>query len=250
VIRWIFFDVGNVLFSDDPVMTLVYQRLWEAIHQAQPDFSFDQLMAEREHLIRTNSYGHYSMLALHYLDPRTWETVHRAIQAEVRAAPLVYYIPVLGARPVLETLVGCYRLAIAANQPPSCRTMLQHFQLLSFFDVVGLSDEMGLAKPDPRFFQFLLEQAGVAAAEALMIGDRTDYDIGPAKQLGMKTIRLILSLAAKGDPPDSVFGRKYLESIERAAMSTADPRGSTEEPDLTLYSWAEIPPAVNWLAQA
>src|SRR5450756_1810481 len=83
-------------------MTLVYRRVWEAIHQAQPDFSFDQLMAEREHLICTNSYGNYSMLALRYLDPRTWETVHLAIQAEVRAAPLVYYTPVPGARPVLE----------------------------------------------------------------------------------------------------------------------------------------------------
>ena len=231
-------------------MTLVYRRVWEAIHQAQPDFSFDQLMAEREHLICTNSYGNYSMLALRYLDPRTWETVHLAIQAEVRAAPLVYYTPVPGARPVLEALVGRFRLAIAANQPSSCRTMLQHFELLSFFDIVGLSDEMGLAKPDPHFFQFLLEQAGVTAEEALMIGDRVDYDIGPAKRLGMKTIRLILSLATKGDPPDSIFGRKYLESIERAAMSTADPCGSEEEPDLTLYSWAEIPPAVNRLAQA
>jgi FMN phosphatase YigB (HAD superfamily) len=112
-----------------------------------------------------------------------------------------------------------------------------------------LSDEMGLAKPDPRFFQFLLEQASVPAEEALMIGDRTDYDIGPAKRLGMKTIRLILSLAAKGSPLDSVFGRKYCESIERAALSTADPRGSEEEPDLTLYSWAEIPAAVTRLAQ-
>jgi len=250
MVRWIFFDVGNVLFSDDPVMTLIYQRMWEAIHQAQTDFSFDQLMAERERLIRMNSYGHYSMLALRYLDSSAWETVHRAIQAEVRAAPLAYYIPVPGARPVLEALVGRFRLAIAANQPASCRAMLQHYQLLSFFDVVGLSDEMDLAKPDPRFFQFLLKQAGVTAADVLMIGDRTDYDIGPAKRLGMKTIRLILNQAAKGDPPDSYFGRRYLASIERAAMSTADPRGSEEEPDLTLHSWAEIPAAVNKLAQA
>jgi HAD superfamily hydrolase (TIGR01549 family) len=249
MIRWIFFDVGNVLFSDDPVMTLVYQRLWEAIDKAQPGFSFDQLMAERERRIRTNSYGHYSLLALRYLDPETWETVHRAIQAEVMETPIKYYFPVPGARPVLETLAGRYRLAIAANQPPSCRTMLQHFKLLSFFDLVGLSDEMGLAKPDPRFFQSLLEQAGATAEETLMVGDRTDYDIGPAKRLGMKTIRLILSVAAKGNPPDSIFGRKYVESIERAAISTADPRGSEEEPDLMLYSWAEISSAVDRLAQ-
>jgi HAD superfamily hydrolase (TIGR01549 family) len=250
VIRWIFFDVGNVLFSDDPVMTLVYQRLWEAIHQTQPDFSFDQLMAERERRIRTNSYGHYSLLALRYLDPETWETVHRAIQAEVMETPIKYYFPVPGACSVLETLAGRYRLAIAANQPSSCRTMLQYFKLLPFFDLVGLSDEMGLAKPDPRFFQFLLEQAGATAEETSMIGDRTDYDIYPAKRLGMKTIRLILSVAAKGDLPDSIYGRKYIESIERAAISTADPRGSEEEPDLTLYSWAEIPSAVDRLAKA
>ena len=50
------------------------------------------------------------------------------------------------------------------------------------------SAEAGIAKPDPTIFRLALEQANCAAENAVMIGDRLDNDIIPAKQLGMHTI--------------------------------------------------------------
>lgn len=43
-------------------------------------------------------------------------------------------------------------------------------------------------KPDQRFFETILANADTQASESVMIGDRLDNDIIPAKRIGMKTI--------------------------------------------------------------
>lgn len=50
------------------------------------------------------------------------------------------------------------------------------------------SAEAGIAKPDLTIFRLALERAGCAAENSVMIGDRLDNDIIPAKPLGMHTI--------------------------------------------------------------
>lgn len=75
-IRWVFLDVGNVLFNDDPLMAVVYRRMWEAIRRRRPAFSFSSLMAERERLIETWEYKHYSILARRYLSEGEWASLH------------------------------------------------------------------------------------------------------------------------------------------------------------------------------
>lgn len=50
------------------------------------------------------------------------------------------------------------------------------------------SAEAGCAKPDLRIFTMALDKAGCEARDAIMVGDRLDNDIVPAKKLGMKTI--------------------------------------------------------------
>ena len=46
----------------------------------------------------------------------------------------------------------------------------------------------GCAKPDLKIFTAALNKAGCAPADAVMIGDRLDNDIIPARKLGMKTV--------------------------------------------------------------
>lgn len=43
-----------------------------------------------------------------------------------------------------------------------------------------------MGKPNADFFQRVLDSAGVSAAEALMVGDDIDSDVGGAQRLGMK----------------------------------------------------------------
>ena len=83
-----------------------------------------------------------------------------------------------------------YQLGIIANQPTWIRGRMEDWGLLEFFEAesIVISDEVAVSKPRPEIFQFALHQAGVAADEAVLVGNDYLNDIGPAKQLGFQTI--------------------------------------------------------------
>ena len=89
---------------------------------------------------------------------------------------------------VIKTLHKEYRLGIIANQSPGTSKRLDNWGIGQYFDVVIASAEASCAKPDPRIFKMALNEAGCRPQEAVMIGDRLDNDIYPAKKLGMKTV--------------------------------------------------------------
>lgn len=60
----------------------------------------------------------------------------------------------------------------------------------ALFDAAISGAALDTAKPDPRLFIAAAEACGAQPAECLMIGDRVDADIAPARRLGMTTIWL------------------------------------------------------------
>ena len=64
------------------------------------------------------------------------------------------------------------------------------------------SAEIGLEKPDPKIFRLALSRAGCAPEEAVMIGDRIDNDIRPARMQGWGTIRILQGFARFQSPRD------------------------------------------------
>ena len=95
------------------------------------------------------------------------------------------------ALPVLRQLAAHYRLGIIGNQSPGTWTRLQAWGLSQFFPVCIASAEEGIAKPDLKIFRRALERAECPPDRAVMIGDRIDNDIVPAKTLGMHTVRIL-----------------------------------------------------------
>lgn len=60
----------------------------------------------------------------------------------------------------------------------------------ALFDAAVGGAALGTAKPDPRLFLAAAEACGTDPGECLLIGDRVDTDIAPARRLGMATIWL------------------------------------------------------------
>jgi len=73
-------------------------------------------------------------------------------------------------------------------------------------------------KPNMRYFELVLDELGVVESEAVMVGDRMDCDMVPARTLGMKTIRY--RVGRHKDPP---------------------PRVPVEVPDAEIASMTELP---------
>ena len=92
------------------------------------------------------------------------------------------------AKNVLQQLKRNYRLGIIANQISGLNERLTEFGLDGLFDYIVSSAECGYNKPDTQLFTFALKKANCMPNESIMIGDRIDNDIAPAKQVGMHTI--------------------------------------------------------------
>lgn len=71
------------------------------------------------------------------------------------------------------------------------RRHLDEAGILDCFQPQGLafSDEVGVPKPDPRIFQAALNGLGVAAEEAVHVGDLKFTDVAGARGVGMRVIR-------------------------------------------------------------
>ncbi len=80
------------------------------------------------------------------------------------------------------------RLGLAANQPHATLAVLDTHGVGQYFHHREVSGTHGFRKPDLRLFLRCCEDLGVEPAECLMIGDRIDNDIAPARTLGMRTI--------------------------------------------------------------
>lgn len=58
---------------------------------------------------------------------------------------------------------------------------------VSTFKEIVTSEIVGVTKPDPKGFLYIMNKTGLPPAAHLMIGDREMVDIAPAKALGMHT---------------------------------------------------------------
>ena len=65
---------------------------------------------------------------------------------------------------------------------------LMRLGILHYFDKIYISEEVGWEKPNPKFYQHCLDQHNIDGSKAIYIGDRMDYDISPAKEVGMQTV--------------------------------------------------------------
>lgn len=116
-----------------------------------------------------------------------------------------------GAVEVIKLLSKSYKLALAGNTSGSVRGILDKYGVLKFFANTEVSGDIGLSKPDIRFFEYILRKTGARANEAVMVGDRLDNDVIPAKLLGMKTILLRIGIYSILEPripeeiPDAII---------------------------------------------
>jgi len=70
------------------------------------------------------------------------------------------------------------------------RYLLTETGLESVLDVIIISDEVGLMKPDARIFELALSRLGVRAQEAIMVGD-SELDIEGARRAGVRAALVV-----------------------------------------------------------
>lgn len=203
-IKWVFFDMGSTLIDESDAYKVWFQRASEAVGgQIGP-----------EELWRRYQEGmaRYDVTISGHLKPFGFQgdsTAYLYPSELDKAYP--------GAEPLLQKLSKRYKIGVIANQSLGSAERLSRYGLLPYITLVVGSAEAGVSKPDPRIFRMALERAGCEPREAVMIGDRPDNDICPAKRLGMRTIR-----------------------IRQGTSYAQMPKSEAYEADATVYSLNEI----------
>jgi len=105
-----------------------------------------------------------------------------------------YYLEALSGQPQLlpgalatvRGLAKTFPLALVTNGIASVqRKRFAASPITRYFQAVVISEEVGVAKPDPRIFEPALRTFGVEAEDVLFVGDSVTSDMAAARNAGM-----------------------------------------------------------------
>ena len=168
-IKWLFFDVGSTLVDE----SLAYEKRMRLTAEAA-NVTYEYVYETAIGFYKQNKKGDLETMKLLNVEKPKW----------CKEAEILYS----DTEECLKKLSAKYKIGIIANQSLGTEERLKNFGILKYIDLVVASAEEGVAKPDRRIFDIALERSGCEPENAVMIGDRIDNDIVPAKMLGMHTI--------------------------------------------------------------
>lgn len=168
-IKYLFFDIGSTLVDESECVKKRCEVIIESNNIDRQEF-YDRV----EECAKTDSYAVRTAALYYGAEIPRWYGELEKLYPDTKM--------------ILEILSQKYKLGVIANQVSGTKDRLDNWGIGKYFDVVVASAEAGCAKPDLKIFNLALEQAECKPNEAVMIGDRLDNDVVPAKQLGMKTV--------------------------------------------------------------
>lgn len=195
--KWIFFDIDNTLFDSKELALRARKNAINAMIDAGLEAEEDEAYKRLKRIIekRGSNYNkHFDELIESYRGPSV-----RLVAAGTVAyhdTKRAYLVPYPEVMPTLLKLkekghkLGIISNGLAKKQwEKLIRLGLQHL-----FEVVVISEAVGVEKPDAEIFKIAMQKAKCSATNSIMVGDKED-DILPAKKLGMGTIGINMKKA-------------------------------------------------------
>ncbi|QHW29930.1 HAD family hydrolase [Paenibacillus rhizovicinus] len=148
-------------------------------------------MFERVIELDRDGYKPRETLFAELLDELPWERKpsHEELAEFYRGAYLRHAVLMEQAREVLAHAGAKYRTGLITNGRMA--TQYGKIDLLGIrdaFEIILVSEEAGIKKPDKRIFELAADKLGLQAEECLFIGDHPVNDVEGAARFGMATI--------------------------------------------------------------
>lgn len=182
----ILIDAGGVLLDETNLEDVFCKSIVEAFHHCEYDYTDEQYRRDyKEGMLR------FCPKSTHYV---IWKVTggntgefNRVIGTfrETFAQPPLVLMP--GIDKQLRTLAKKYALVLAGQYGSEIYDLLDKHDLSGLFANRLSQDDFTLTKPDPRFLLQIADRAGFFPGDCIVIGDRIDKDIVPARMAGMKT---------------------------------------------------------------
>lgn len=204
MIEVVFFDAGETLLHPEPSWS---ERSVQILKERGHEVTVDQMRAAwmygGQHFINAAEEGF--VFAANHTDSRFfWTTLYLDMLDFLRiedhdAAEVLFdtfsnpenYLLFADAVPAATELRSRgLRLGIISNFEGWLAKLLDHLEIRSLFDIVAISGDLGIEKPDPRIFEWAMEEAGASPGRCLHVGDSPNFDAQPAHDIGMLGVLL------------------------------------------------------------
>lgn len=184
MIKAVLFDLDGTLIDSNDLHVKVWHRVFsEAGHEIEPAAIHGQIGKGGDNLVPA-------------LLPALSDSEQKALADEHGRLFKQMFMdqakPFPGASELLRRVHDGGRKVVLASSASEAE--LKHYtELLGVTDIVAAAtsiDDVGTSKPAPDIFAVALQKVGVAAAEAVAVGD-TPYDVISAGKAGAGTIALL-----------------------------------------------------------
>jgi putative hydrolase of the HAD superfamily len=180
-IRAVFFDLGGVIVRTE--YQAPRQQLAERLGMEYDDL--DRIVFGSETGIQAATGGITSQ--------QHWEAVLKRLKRpldELETIRSEFFAGDIVDRDILNflrSLRGSHKTGLISNNWSDLRDYMVREKMIDAFDLIIISAEVGVAKPDARIYQIALEQAGVKPEEAVFVDDFY-VNIEGCEKVGMKGI--------------------------------------------------------------
>jgi HAD superfamily hydrolase (TIGR01549 family) len=200
--RWVILDVGETLIDESRTW-----RAW-ADELGIPQLTFMSVFGA----IVARGQGYHDIAA--YFPIMDWRRHREAVEERLGGFTEEDLYP--DALPCLDLLrtLG-YRTAVMANQPTERHAQLRALGVSP--DVMAMSEDLGVMKPEAAFFDAARALLGNPDPETVAyVGDRIDNDVIPAAAAGMRPVWLRRGpwgVVPRSDPPQAALVVGSLEEL-------------------------------------
>jgi putative hydrolase of the HAD superfamily len=201
MIRAVLFDLDDTLFDHRESAAEALRRLQHA-HDCFRAVPFDEF--ERQHSVLLEEFHPEVVSGRLGMDQARRERFRRLFERygvtagdDLCAGTASFYRSeyldarraMAGAAALLEAVREVAAVGIVSNNMlQEQKEKLQHCQLAAHVDVLIVSEEAGVSKPDPAIFRVALDALGVRPDEAVMLGDSWSADIVGARAAGVRAV--------------------------------------------------------------
>jgi len=188
------FDLDDTLWPCLPAILHAEQTLYAWLQQHAPavtrQYSLAGMREHRRQFLHSNPHLQTDLSAARRATLRDLcrrlalddDWVEAAFQVYFHARQQVRLFDDVPA--VLDGLQQQYRMVSMSNGNADIHLT----GVAKWFEFHISAGQVGQAKPHPAMFDAVLQQAGVAASRAVMVGDHPEHDIAGASGAGMRTV--------------------------------------------------------------
>ncbi len=194
-------DAGGVIVDESPQEARHAEIVSRLLSDCVPGYSQRTYWQDMEEAVASYCPSVYQFILWKHLKPdrEVFERL-RGRHRELYLATCPPLVPHADLEPELRVISQRFKIGIAGQYGGELLDTLGQYSLLDFFSWRLTQDDFDLTKPDPRYFEQIIGAMGIEAGECIMVGDRIDKDIIPARQLGMRTILVRMGIHKHQQP--------------------------------------------------